>query len=110
MALIKQWIGVDLDGTLAHYTGWKGPDHIGEPIPLMMDRVKMWLAAGQKVKIFTARAATASQIPPVRAWLEKHGLGHLEITNIKDMACKEIWDDRCVRVIPNTGMPCCGTT
>jgi hypothetical protein len=26
------WIGVDLDGTLAHYDGWKGIDHIGEPI------------------------------------------------------------------------------
>lgn len=26
------WIGVDLDGTLAEYTGWKGVEHIGEPI------------------------------------------------------------------------------
>jgi len=29
----KGWVGVDLDGTLAHYDGWKGADHIGEPGP-----------------------------------------------------------------------------
>ena len=28
----KKWLGVDLDGTLAHYDGWKGIDHIGMPI------------------------------------------------------------------------------
>ena len=27
------WIGVDLDGTLARYDGWRGIDHIGEPMP-----------------------------------------------------------------------------
>ena len=34
------WIGVDLDGTLAEYHGWKGSEHIGPPIPLMVERVK----------------------------------------------------------------------
>lgn len=37
------WIGVDLDGTLAVYKGWNGPEHIGEPIPIMIDRVKLWI-------------------------------------------------------------------
>ena len=37
------WIGVDLDGTLAHYTGWRGEDHIGKPILPMLLRIKMWL-------------------------------------------------------------------
>ena len=32
-------IAVDLDGTLARYDGWKGIDHIGDPIPLMVSRV-----------------------------------------------------------------------
>ena len=30
----KAWIGVDLDGTLARYDGWKGIEHIGEPITI----------------------------------------------------------------------------
>jgi hydroxymethylpyrimidine pyrophosphatase-like HAD family hydrolase len=101
----KKWIGVDLDGTLAHYTEWKGPYDIGEPIPKMMERVKNWLSEGIQVKIFTARASVPSQIPPVKKWLEKHGLGSLPITCQKDIDMEELWDDRVVQVIPNTGEP-----
>lgn len=99
------WIGVDLDGTLAHYDGWKGPDHIGDPIPAMLERVKGWLAKGIEVRIFTARACVAEQVAPIYQWLEKHGLGRLEITNVKDFSMVELWDDRCVQVVPNTGQP-----
>jgi hypothetical protein len=101
------WIGVDLDGTLAFYDGWKGAENIGEPIPLMLERVKNWLAEGKNVKIFTARACKPEQIPPIKEWLEKHGIGNLEVTNAKDLNMVELWDDRCIRVIPNTGVPCC---
>lgn len=96
------WIGVDLDGTLAHYDGWKGADHIGLPIPDMLRRVREWVAAGRKVKIFTARACVPEQCEPIRAWLAVHGL-ELEITNVKDFHMVELWDDRAVQVIPNTG-------
>jgi len=101
------WIGVDLDGTLAHYTGWKGSDHIGDPIQPMLERVKRWISEGQEVKIFTARAYLEDQIKPIEEWLEKHGIGGLAITNIKDFGMIELWDDRCVRVMANTGIPCC---
>jgi hypothetical protein len=40
-----QCIGVDLDGTLAKYGEWRGVEHIGEPIPPMVDRVKGWTLA-----------------------------------------------------------------
>jgi len=43
-----QWIGVDLDGTLAEYGDWIGIEHIGKPIPLMIARVKSWIAEGKK--------------------------------------------------------------
>ena len=98
------WIGVDLDGTLAEYTGWKGPDHIGPPVPKMMARVRQWLSEGKRVKIFTARVCDPDNMPHVREWLVSHGLGHLEVTNVKDFAMYELWDDRCVQVIPNTGV------
>lgn len=104
---MKGWIGVDLDGTLAHYDGWRGPEHIGNPVPVMLARVKEWLAKGVTVKIFTARCCIPEQVPPIREWLERHGLGGLEITNVKDFGMVELWDDRCVRVIMNTGQPCC---
>jgi hypothetical protein len=49
------WVGVDLDGTLATYNTWEGPEHIGEPIPEMVERVKAWRRDGRAVRIFTAR-------------------------------------------------------
>jgi hypothetical protein len=97
------WIGVDLDGTLARSGSWQGPQHIGKPVPLMLERVKLWLSQGYEVKIMTARASVESYIPPVKEWLKKHGLPELEVTNQKDFDMIELWDDRGVQVIPNTG-------
>src|SRR5207344_2652938 len=54
------WIGVDLDGTLAYYDQWRGPEHIGEPVPAMLERVQRWLAEGKDVRIFTARVERAT--------------------------------------------------
>lgn len=105
---MKAWIGVDLDGTLAHYGQWQGMDHIGPPIPAMLERVKRWVADGYVVKIFTARVSEPEAATFVRAWLTTHGLGALEVTNVKDFGMTELWDDRCVRVMKNTGEPCCG--
>lgn len=98
------WIGVDLDGTLAYYVEWLGPEHIGEPIPLMLERVKKWLVEGREVRIFTARASIPEQIPTVEAWCLKHVGVKLQVTNCKDFQMFELWDDRCVQVQPNTGM------
>ena len=82
----SQWIGVDLDGTLAEAEPWKGFEHIGKPVPMMMKRLKVWLEMGYRVKIVTARAQNPElAVPPIREWLAKHGLPELEITNAKDM-------------------------
>lgn len=97
------WIGVDLDGTLAEYYGWRRVDYIGPPIPLMMARVKKWISEGKRVKIFTARICDPKALPHIIHWLEGHGLGDLEVTNIKDYGMVELWDDRCVCIEPNTG-------
>ena len=101
--MTEGWIGVDLDGTLAHYESGQFPV-IGDPIPRMMNRVRGWLAKGKTVKIFTARACEPEGIPPVKAWLQKVGLPDLEVTNAKDYNMVEFWDDRAISVIPNTGM------
>ena len=121
------WIGVDLDGTLAMYDGWKGPALIGEPVPEMLFRVKKWLADGHTVKIFTARVsfpdvpiigkskeaaeALGRKIEAdiareaIRLWCKEHIGVELEITNVKDYGMIELWDDRAVQVEPNTGRP-----
>lgn len=100
------WIGVDLDGTLALYAGWQGPEHIGEPVPLMLARVKAWVASGVAVKIFTARVAfdeDGSVRRSIETWCQKYIGTILPITCAKDYGMVELWDDRCVQVVPNTG-------
>lgn len=108
------WIGVDLDGTLAHYDKWRGIDHIGEPIVPMVDRVKEWISNGREVKIFTARmhghgmpligGGVSDVLTPIQEWCEKHIGRALPVTNVKDFGMIELWDDRAVQVIPNTGV------
>lgn len=108
------WIGVDLDGTLAHYDKWVNEFHIGEPIPVMVARVKDWLRKGIEVRIVTARVSTAAGnraqsavdaiIAVIENWCELHIGQELAVTCSKDFGMIELWDDRCVQVIPNTGL------
>lgn len=103
------WIGVDLDGTLAHYEGWVDETHIGAPVTAMVERVKDWLSQGREVRVFTARVSHPAQTPAARAaieaWCEQHIGRVLVVTNVKDYAMIELWDDRAVQVEPNTGRP-----
>lgn len=113
--LNREWIGVDLDGTLAHYEGWKGVNHIGAPLAPMVERVRRWLAAGKMVKIFTARihghglptagGGVADVRTPIETWCKEHIGEVLEITNVKDFKMLELWDDRAIQVETNTGLP-----
>jgi len=103
------WIGVDLDGTLAQeLSDSMDPDRIGQPVEAMMQRVRRWVADGQTVKIFTARASVPRQIELVKQWLKKHDLPDLEVTNAKDFKMIELWDDRAVQVARNSGQPTSG--
>lgn len=113
------YIAVDLDGTLAHYDGWKDGE-IGPPVPQMLARVQAWLESGVEVRIFTARVAVcdtysevsgesatesfaAEQRAKIEAWCEEHVGRALPVTAQKDFACIELYDDRAVAVEPNTG-------
>jgi hypothetical protein len=118
----KGWIGVDLDGTLAKYDGWKSCTHIGEPIPAMVDRVRQWLADGREVRIFTARVRPYlspfdpryeeghAAIVAIKQWCKKHIGEYLPVTCVKDLDCIEFWDDRAVTVEMNTGLKLSVTT
>lgn len=123
----NSWIGVDFDGTLVTYGGWKGPTEFGEPIPMMIHRVKQWLKEGKNVKILTARVGSQNGKPDdvphndieaarsaIQVWCSKHLGKILEVVCCKDYAMAELWDDRAVQLEFNTGMPivdrlaCCG--
>lgn len=109
------WIGVDLDGTLAIYDKWVACDHVGAPIPLMVNRVKAWLAEGRNVRIVTARVyapmnnarrqlEAAKAMIAIQDWCHLHLGQHLPVTCTKDYAMIELWDDRAVQVIRNEGL------
>ena len=103
------WIGVDLDGTLAHYDHWRGVDTIGTPIAPMVERVRAWRRLGLDVRIFTARVCHEEEreavVTAIDAWCLVHLGETLPVTNVKDFGMVELWDDRCVQVVPNTGEP-----
>jgi hypothetical protein len=100
---VDGWIGVDLDGTLAHYNGDFDPFIIGEPVPAMLERVKDWLRQGYEVRIMTARASVPEFIPPIKAWCKKYIGQELQVTNAKDFEMIALFDDRAVQVERNTG-------
>lgn len=125
------WYGFDLDGTLAKYDGWKGIDHIGEPVKPMVELIKRMHDEGKVVKIMTARVAprrledgtigeqftwltrepssdpaakyTATQY--IQDWCEETAqLGFVpEIVYQKDHLMLELYDDRVKQVVPNEG-------
>lgn len=114
--MTKHWIGVDLDGTLAESPKtYDVPHKIGQPIWKMVDRVKRWLAEGKDVRIVTARASgpftdwmgndsTREEVlGEVSVWCKDVFGRVLPIQAHKDMYMIQLWDDRAIQVIPNTG-------
>jgi len=122
----RGWVGVDLDGTLAQYDGWRHAAHIGAPVPLMQQRVIDWLKEGREVRIFTARIYPINEcvrpediltfqpvtdrdrdavlaLRAIQAWCLEHFRAVLPVTNLKDYGMTMLYDDRCVTVEQNTG-------
>lgn len=114
------WIGVDLDGTLARDLERPSTVYdIGEPVPAMLERVRAWIESGIEVRIITARVAITSssniheerdkaalaqeQRRQIQQWCREHVGVELEVTSSKDYMMRELWDDRAVQVVKDTG-------
>lgn len=127
------WVGVDWDGTMFTFEGdtWVAWNVFGQPIQAMIDRVKAWVAAGVPVRIVTARIripleelnglpvysrrplntcivtgqaySDAMMSRAIQDHAEKHGLPRLLVQCYKGARMIELWDDRAVQVVPNTG-------
>jgi len=80
----------------------------------MVRRVKAWLRAGKRVRIFTARVyahadsakeqrESAHAILAIQNWCAKHLGRMLPITCVKDYGMTKLWDDRAQGVARNTG-------
>lgn len=125
------WIGVDMDATLARHDGPVLPWNVfGPPIPRMLQRVKEWVSERQKVVIVTARVfpyilghpcacydaspqtclvtgqkfTVEEMVQVIADWTFEHVGTPLPATCAKDYRMLQLWDDRAIQVIANTGM------
>lgn len=108
MANNKRVIAVDLDGTLAHYDGWKDINHIGAVIPSVKAALIDAQSEGAEVWIYTARVSDPEDALEARAhiaeWLVYNKINVQGITAVKMKCFTEFWDDRAIQVIKNEGM------
>ena len=77
----------------------------------MVRRVHDWLDEGITVKVLTARVGSPNSVQPaiqrrlIHRWLRlRCNLPSLQIVANKDEDMIELWDDRVVQVVPNTGL------
>jgi hypothetical protein len=94
----KPFYLVDLDDTLAKYIGPSGNTEIGEPNVDVLAVVVYLHSLGFDIRLFTARAGFPAEIDKIEAWLTKHKLEYMVITNVKDHGAIAIIDDKAVPV------------
>jgi hypothetical protein len=108
-----EWDGYDFDKTLFTHESGTGNFSVlsfGEPIMPMIEHLKANVASGKKCKVFTARVSYADERinAVVRKHIQAHVLKHagveVEVTNIKDVGMRNLFDDRAFHVVPNKGI------
>ena len=110
----QQTILVDLDGVLAEYDGWKGPEHFGKPIVDIVDMVNVLKRMGYTIIIYTTRADEILNGHGARQktieWLQ--GAGVLYDRLVAKPLAVAILDDRAINAIDfrNTPHPFEGET
>jgi hypothetical protein len=105
---------VDLDGVLARYDGWKGPEHIGPPLPGALEFARK-ISESADIIIFTSRcsddraAETGRTTDPARVrlkiidWLERNKFPYHDVyTGHGKPVASAYIDDRAVHCSPQT--------
>jgi len=107
---MSEWVGFDLDGTLATIEDREWDGGIGEPVPQMIDLMRKYLGAGVEVRIVTARVASTVneferklQKELVKKWCKKHVGEEIKVSAEKDPGMLLLYDDRAIQVVKNTG-------
>tara|TARA_Y100000310_G_C20473314_1_gene711161 strand:+ start:393 stop:773 length:381 start_codon:yes stop_codon:yes gene_type:complete len=84
-------VSIDFDGVISSYDGWKGPNHLGEPINGAKEFIERIIKAGFTPVIWTTRDKNK-----IENWLKENEFPNIEITNNKYPSSVYI-DDRCVQ-------------
>lgn len=114
----KRTVAVDLDGTLAHYDGWKGTDQIGEPLTGAKELLETLINSGYYVIIHSCRLGSQLFNPDkyedikqltdsrfaVKDWLDYHKMPYDELwLGFGKPAAVAYIEDRAVPVEKNLG-------
>jgi hypothetical protein len=92
------YYAIDLDDSLAKYTGPSGNTEIGDPNPEIVGVAHYLHELGYEVRLFTARCGFPSEIDKIEKWLEKYNLSFMIITNVKMHGMICLLDDRACNV------------
>lgn len=103
--MLKRWIGVDFD----HVLVYSRDDE--RPIMAMVERVRAWLAQGTEVRIITARVNSVDydmverslEYVRIEKWCIQYFGKSLKVQQCKSKGMIEFWDDKTVRMEPDTG-------
>jgi hypothetical protein len=97
---------VDLDGVIAQYSGWKGLNSIGEPIPGAKEFLTELRKKGH-VKIFTTRTSKKLHGKPseelvgiIKRYMKKYELPYDSIFDGDKPMYSAIIDDRAINANP----------
>jgi len=110
----QKTVAIDLDGTLAHYDHWRGPEHIGAPVTEAMTICRLLHKAGIKVIVYTCRTNrtmneisginTAKMVRDIGAWLHEWDLGFIHVSENEGKPFASAYiDDRAVYFKRNGG-------
>jgi hypothetical protein len=92
-------IGIDFDGVLSEYTGWKGGNAtLDPPVTGAIEAIRAYQDAGLEVCIYSSRAEDGPAKERIRKWLQAYGLESkriqkIAVTNLKPPAIVYL-DDR----------------
>lgn len=105
-------VAIDLDGTLAEYDGWVGPEYIGKPTLNGIAMCHALRTRGYKVIVYTCRnnitmndkykINTYKVRDTIRAWLDMHGLDFVTLSLDYGKPFAHVYlDDRGARFNPD---------
>jgi hypothetical protein len=109
---------VDVDGVLLKYDGWKGVDHLGDPLPGAKEFLEALRTIGE-VMIYTTRTCmwlnkphhVSTLVVKVQEHLDKHGLPYDTIYSGQGKPPAKFYiDDKGVRCCPQDDPEAFNTT
>jgi len=101
-------IAIDIDGCLAKYIGWQGPDRFGEVSKFTLHLLEKRIKKHPNLKIiihtcrvlnFNDNSINPEYVKCIETWLKQNNIPYNEIwTKLGKPFANEYWDDNALKV------------